>query len=629
MRIVSTVLLILAVAAAWTAVEWVHKGDALPPPPAGEPLVRFSADEVSQIQLRRSGEAANLNPVRHVWYLTKPLTDRLDPTAALALYMGLNGLELVDTISEVERVDSGTPLEAYGLGEEAVRVRLLGTDQETLHDFRLGDVTPWQRGEDPTMYLQWRSGPRPDDIYVVAGNLRVLLDRPFDSLRAREALYLPRPPLHIALLRGRERLELARPDPGSPWRILLPIKERADEEAVAAFLKSLSEVRANALTPWEKSPLAAPDALRLVVAMTPVDDDDDGGMADRIARLSPDDPVDDRMAPTLLEAVVVEDPGNPGQVLARFSDRRFDLHLPAGILATLDPDPTRFRARTLADIDATRLASISIEDPGAIGDPSILERPPGEGWGVLLRNRIAPADAASIATFVRRFNNTRILGFPTDSLSAPSRWGFDQPVRRVAFEDRDGRVRRFLLGRREDRVYAQDLDRPSVYEVDPQVIPLCRASAPAWRSRRLLRFDAIDLRTIAVARRGAPPLALGYAPEENRWTALAGDEDRSADLDPAAAANFAAELGKLRAERWLTSGVGALLPRFAEPDLRLALTVVPTTPEGLPLDPVHRRLAFVRVAEGSRLFYGRLDREPDIFLITEERLAELGSQLWK
>jgi hypothetical protein len=631
MRLSTTILLLTAALAAWGVWHWVRAADEGRQVPAvGQPLVRFATDEVSEIQLRRAGEAANLNPIRKTWYLTQPIFDRMDPAAALALYFGLNGLQLRQSIPAAEWRAAGHDLETYGLGREAVRVRLLGRDKATLHDFRLGHLTPWKSGSDNTMYVQWKDGGAPDDILVVAGNLRLLLDRPFDLLRAREALHLPRPPLRLLLLAGNQRLELARAGAGAPWRITRPLADRADGAAVEDFLKKLSAAEALSLSPRDETVFPADEAVRLAVLMETNGAEAEVAAAD-YAALAAGSPMPFRPSPDLLVgafSVPAAPPGEPPPpLLARFNDRPFDLHLPRGLLDLLVPDPLPFRARTLADLDPQHLARIVIRANDALREPVVLERQ-ADGWKVLLRGGWARADAGRVRQAIQALNSTPVLGFPTDSLVDPAPYGLAEPVLEAEFTGSGGAPQRLRLGLADGRAFAWFADRPSVYEVPPGSQAPLPANPGAWRSRLLLDFAAADLRQLAVAPAAAPETVLRYNPEENLWTAVVGGENLTDRLDPVAAANFAAVLERLRAARWLAEGIAPALTRLAQPDLVLRLTIEARLDESFDTELRRYRLSFARANDGSPYSYGRINEEPDVFLVKTALVEAIGSDFF-
>jgi len=629
MRAATTILLLLATVASWGAYRWVMAdGRTRPPPANGKPIIRFDINEVSEIQLRRGGEAINLNPTNKVWYLTHPLSDRLDPTAALALYFGLNGLELYRTLPAAQWKNEHEA-EHYGLGREAVKVRLLDQGKKTLHEIRLGHLTPWRKGGNPTLYVQWRDGPNPEDILVVAGNLRTLLDRPFDMLRARQALYLPSPPMRISLQQGESRVELARAGPDAPWRMLKPLDDRADPGAIEAFLRSLSELEASSLTPWEEAPFPEQDAIRLAIAMQPPDPGEARRALAAYERISARDPITYQPAPSLLQAVFRPAPGRNAtpEVVARFNDRPHDLHLPLKTLDLLVPDAARFRARTLADLAPGNLARIEVQDPSSVGEAVQLESKADE-WFVFLRGNWVKADAARLRFLVTRFNQIPVLAYPTDILTRPEGYGLAAPRLQAAFAFRDGHVRRLRLGQADGKTFAWFEDRSTVCEVPEAALAALPVSPAAWRSRTLLDFAAADVRQVVVSRPGQADVALRYNPEENLWTALQGSKDRSADLDRVAAANLTNALEHLRAQRWLSAGLGPAQSAMAQPDLVLRFSVVPTSVDGTAGEVRRYKLDLARTGEQSPSFYGRLNDEPDVFLVKEQAVEALEADLF-
>lgn len=609
MRASTTIILVLLLAAGWAAWKWIATADTTRPPPLGKPLVGFAPGDVSGIQLRRTEASANLSPIHGVWHFTAPLFDRVDPNAALAIYLGLNGLVLHDIIPEREWRKNDRQVEEFGLGRKAVRVRLLSREKSTLHDFRLGDVTPWLKDGDPTMYIQWKNGPVPDDILIVGGNLRALLDRPFDALRARQALYLPRPPLAISLGMGQETLELARATKDKPWMIVRPLQERANGAAVDTLLKKLSELEATALLPQAPLPSTDEDAARIAITMA------------KPATTAQDDTSDTIAA--------VFHPPKPGaaDLISRWSDRTYDLRLPAGARALIKPDLQQFRSRSLGDYIFENTIELLVRNPGEAGAQVVMKLE-SDGWQVFSRDHWLAADPGRIQLGIDMLAACPLLGYPTDSLMNPADYGLDQPVLQLALRGKGGSTDRITIGKMAGKTYARCDDKLSVYEI-PEAIPGFFPTHPAsWRSRQLFRFSSIDVRQIALNLAGQAAIALRYNADENLWLATLDDKDASANIDPAAAANLSATLERLTVTRWLAGGTGEALTALAKPASTLGLTIDTLAEDGSPGPPARLRLEFAPVAPGSPYCFGRFAGEPDVFLIPQTVLNDLAAGLF-
>jgi hypothetical protein len=618
MRFLTTIVLILCLAAGWFAWRWIEEADAVRLPAIGQPLVRFEAADLHEIQLRRTEASANLNPIDGVWHLTSPLTDRVDPTAALAIYLGLNGLVLQDIIPHRQWRDADRKLEDFGLGRKAVSLRLLGQDKQTLHVFRIGDVTPWLKDEEPTMYVQWKTGPLPDDVLVVGGNLRALLDRPFDALRARQPLHLPHPPLSITLRKGEQWLELKRETPRSPWMITKPVAQRAEPAAVDALLRALSTVEAVALLPRATAVTAESTAARLSIVM-------DGAPSDQ----PPPDGADIAFAPGnyRVDAVFQSPQAGEKEVISRWSDRRYDLRLPAAVLDLLQPDMTRYRSRSLAAFDPARVTEFLLRDNSGANVPVVLRFDQGQ-WNVYLRDAWWPAESSRVQRALEAIAACPIQGYPTDSLSKPGDYGLDMPIRQVGIRTGDAPPRKFSFGRKDGKLYAREDDSLSVYQVPDSVIGFLPDLPSAWRSRQLFSFSSVDIRQISIHRPGQPELSLRYEPEENFWLATEDDQDASARLDVGAAANLAGTLERWSADRWLGDGASTALAALREPTAWLGISIETFLDDGSP-GPLKRiRLEFAPGPEGSKILYGRFAGEPDVFVISADTLANLGSDLF-
>lgn len=618
MRFPTTIVLLVCLAAGWFAWRWIEEADAIRLPPVGQPLVRFEVADLHEIQLRRTEASANLNPLDGVWHLTSPLVDRVDPTAALAIYLGLNGLVLQEIIPQREWRDADRKLEDFGLGRKAVRLRLLGQDKQTLHDFRVGDVTPWLKNGEPTMYVQWKTGPLPDDVLVVGGNLRALLDRPFDALRARQPLHLPHPPLSISLRKGEQWLELERDTPRSPWRITKPVAERAETAAVEALLRALSTMEAVALVPRAAAITGESMAAKLSIVM-------EGAPPSPSLADGADIPF--VRGNRRVDAVFQSPQPGEKEILSRWSDRRFDLRLPSAVLDLLQPDMTRYRSRSLASFDPLKVTELLLRDNSGANLPVVLRFEQGQ-WLVYLRDAWWPAEKSRVQRALEAIAACPILAYPTDSLSKPEDYGLDMPIRQVGLREGEEPAKKFSFGRKDGTLYARADDALSVYQVPDSVIGFLPDLPSAWRSRQLFDFSSVDIRQITLHRPGQPELSLRYEPEENFWLATEDEKDATARLDPGAAANLAGTLERWSADRWLSDGASTALAALREPTAWLGISVETFLDDGSP-GPLKRiRLEFAPGPEGSKILYGRFTGEPDVFVINAEALANLGSDLF-
>ncbi|MFM7180630.1 MAG: DUF4340 domain-containing protein [Verrucomicrobiales bacterium] len=618
MRFLTTIVLILSLAAGWFAWRWIEQADAVRLPAVGQPLVRFEAADVDEIQLRRTEASANLNPIDGVWHLTSPLVDRVDPNAALAIYLGLNGLVLHEIIPHRQWRDADRKLEDFGLGRRAVSLRLLGQDKQTLHSFRIGDVTPWLKDDEPTMYVQWKDGPLPEDVLVVGGNLRALLDRPFDALRARQPLHLPHPPVAITLRKGEQWLELKRETPRSPWMITKPLVQRAEPAAVDALLRALSTVEAVALLPRGPTFTAESTAARLSIVMDGAPASEPPADGEDVAFISGN---------YRMDAVLQTPQAGDKELLSRWSDRQYDLRLPVAVLELLQPEMTRYRSRSLTAFDPAKVTELFFRDNSGSNIPVVLRFEQGQ-WNVYLRDAWWPAENSRVQRALEAIAACPIQSYPTDSLSKPEDYGLDIPIRQVGFRIGEAPPMKFSFGRKDGKLYAREDESLSVYQVPDSVIGFLPDLPSAWRSRQLFSFSSVDIRQITIHRPGQPELSLRYEPEENFWLATEDEKDTSERLDIGAAANLAGTLERWSADRWLGDGASTALSALREPTSWLGITIETFLEDGSP-GPLKRiRLEFAPGPQGSNFLYGRFAGEPDVFVLSAEALAKLGSDLF-
>ena len=314
-------------------------------------------------------------------------------------------------------------------------------------------------------------------------------------------------------------------------------------------------------------------------------------------------------------------------IVSRWSDRSFDLVIPASTLNLLAPAPNRFRAVTLADLDVASITSIVIRDPASTGEPAALQHAP-HGWEVFLRDQWLPADPLKIEKAIAAISTCPIQDFPTDSLNNPAAFGLDQPALQLALQDQSGQRHLLDLARAHGKFHAHFAGSSSVYQIADAILTFLPPRAAAWRSRQLFAFSTIDIRQIVLTSPVHPEIALRYNPNQNLWVAMENGANRTNALDTALAANLAANLERLTAARWLSESTGEAAAALANPTHQIQITTATVLDDGSPGPNRKSILSLAPATQGSPFLYGKFNGEPNVFLIKRELVDSLAENLF-
>jgi hypothetical protein len=236
---------------------------------------------------------------------------------------------------------------------------------------------------------------------------------------------------------GRPRLRLQRRD--GDWRIVEPaVSYAADGEVIADWLGRLGEISVEGAPPAG----GPTHARRLVVT----------GADGR-------------------ERALVE-VGRPAGawVILRRGGETAPARAPAALYAALEPEPLRFRSRSVLSLSRYDVESVEITAPGA--DRLLARRGPGDGWQMSGRAAVAGAaafDSAALESLLGAVTNLRATRFPA---SAPASF---EPGRSIEVTVRAGQaVRRYRItlasggsGPRLARLTGGEDRDPLIFEISP------------------------------------------------------------------------------------------------------------------------------------------------------------------
>ncbi|QQL44373.1 DUF4340 domain-containing protein [Sulfuriroseicoccus oceanibius] len=611
----SLLLIIIAATSLWFARDAFTPPDPQATPPAtSEPLVSFSPSEVGQITITRQNETATISrDPQGRWRMDAPVNDRVDFQHILALLVSLNGMVIEDqfTLDQTPATPDQEPANAeeFRLADSAVDLTLSGRDGKEIAQLRIGGITPLSVDQIPTTYVQRLDSDYDDTIFVVGGNVRIIVDRPFDAWRDHRPLFLAHPPVSITISEGQRRIELTRESPQDEWHMDSPLNTRADQEAIATLLASLSEPIATEILREAPAPPSgnntSPPSITIELAQSE-------------ANAPKPEPITLTLSP--------HPTGDSDSRLLRSNDRDVSLVVPSPTATAFKLDATRYRSRQLVDLDPTEVYKVIARDPASPAHTSVLRRR-GREWEVMLRNEWTRANDKLVFDTITALNETQITHFSDDAGTDLEAYGLDAPVLQAAFFPLDDQnPLRINLGTKNGKTFAKIDGKPFIYEVPDATrfqIPVIPGS---WQSLSLFDFSSLDIRLVNIRQKGWPDLALRYAFMDGQWYGLLGEEDVTAMINVAAAHQMGTTLERMRAVRWSVAPNAEVYQMLNDPVLSVTTRIVPTDVDGTEFPAQQYSLDLAPMSENSPYWYGRINRSRDVFLIDAATIADLLPQ---
>jgi hypothetical protein len=632
MRKTTTLLLLLITAVvSYFALRTKHAGPPLPPGAAAH-LFDFKPDEADHITL--SGKNLNLSMEKRdgLWWITEPIKDRanLDSVNVLLKYLtlmtsvetinhdvlgkegwkraGLNGSAIVLEIAHGKqalatcRVGAHTPL------EETIYLTLPKRDPENLarvvriplpHEAPKPDFAP----PSPP-----KAAPQKDLVTLVQNSITdwrdpLLLRVPMDSVKRMTlsagtgVMEFKRKSSH----RGDAPTEAAGAAREHPWMLVKPLNARASEGRVDAVLREILRFEARPAV-QEKAPDAATTALPMM-------------------RVS----LDVQGSPEPVELSLQPAATGSAEILATLSNRPGVFSLPARAAEIWKLQPNDLRDPNLAYInDATDAIHIR-----SLADPEIVLNKRGRTWMLKRFGALAPANQDRVLTLISQMNAAQIREFTTDAPTSLDPYGLSVPFMELEWSgpnDKEPNILSFGQAPEGGPVYAKYKSEPFVYRISPILLTKIPTEIQKWQGLMVLRFATQVTHRIVIAEGTAPPTTLFYD-ANGKWSGALAGRDVTARIDYVRADALLDLLANFNAETWVidrTPGYEAL----KNPTLTVQLLLGdPGNPDA---PPKPRTLIFAPNSTGTTgvvSYYGRLDANPDLFLISRETYQALTASV--
>jgi hypothetical protein len=617
-----TLLLALLAALASGVAGWQWAGgnfDAIlgvPPTHVGQHLyTSFTPDKVKHIKVSQNGTIATFSLTEKGWQATSPWKDRMDPVAAVGIIKFTLGLRVED-LAPVDKID---PQKA-GLRESGVDIWLEDAGHQQLARYKMGRQTPWlaevKDVEKPvqTVFVWTRDGNRKSYIYTCTGDISSLFKDGLKFLRDHHPFYFNPLNLQKIRIRAQGELTLGRETPKSPWRVVKPLSLRTDPKAITALIEGIYKLGA--------VKVADRASVTLPAASTTVE-------STQIAITSFGSETE-----TLLE-IFPPEPAGASDAKATVSDRPdtvFDLPIKPGpnltSLADLPLAVNELRDATLTNLNIQGLRGISIQPSTAA--EIVISRSPPEPWMATIDGKSSEANEERLFTLLKAVTESRAIGYPAEAATDFTPWGLDRPFLKLRFLGQDNQVVELAFGiDGKGGYYVNRTGTPTVMQVDASLVASIAVRPYEWRPARLWSLDRLNLMAIERTDRLESPLLLRYRFTDETWEATRDQKSLTNEIDPARANYLLGILEGLKVSRWLSPTDEAAGNALANPALTLTVVEKTTNAEGDFNGLIKRTVRFAPNVSGPNpgFYYGRLDTDPNPFLLDRDTLDKIATDV--
>jgi hypothetical protein len=589
-------------------------------------LLDLAVDDIGKIEITNAAGRVKLERLagggERDWQLASPVKDRADGPAVTKLLQLASGTEVLERLS----------------GEEVLkksRLKELGLDAG-----QQGRVTFYPRGGDAVRVVLGRPAPAPGTLYVQIEAddkqaeevlvVRVpwtepLLARSPGEWRDPRLLMAAPEAIHRIAVQGTEgQIELQRAlltaedrkkNLVATWQLTKPLPERADQELITdTLLPGLLNARALSFSePGGPAAATGPAAVRVTVWS-------DGGPPDG-------------------EILEVFPGAEPDTAWVHISGRPGQARTGADLLALSGCTLDRLRDPKLAAIDSRRLTTVVLKD-AAIGETPLYQH---QGtWYLAHDGLVHEAGRDRIQSLVDVFNTALVLQW-FDQPGPAADYGLDAPFLQLTFgtaahADRarptaptEADSSTLRIGQRQNRFYAQWSGRPTVMQFDGSILGSVPREWIRYKSPRLLGFAPLSLRRLTLTEDPAPPLECIFDHAAGAtWSASRQGADVTEYLDRQQLERLVNRLSEFEAHDW-SSDPTAGLEALQQPLLVVDLVIEQfdeTSGEPKPV-PVRMSLAPTVAGQRTALYYGRLNNDPNVFIVRRPLVEELLQPILK
>ncbi len=608
MRATTTILLlVLTGGLAWFALRF----DSTLRPVAGVTarLIDFNSKEPDAIEIKDKDQNVTLIRRGENWWITAPVEDRANPMLTSILLESLKSFESIESLKQDDLRKEDW--KRSGLSGTSTKITLR-QGGKTIASCRIGSRTPIEN----TIYLAIAKDNSVDKIHVVQlpkpgvnqnpdvalPDILSVLQTPAASWRDPALLRLKADSVRRLIFSAGTGIMEFKRAANETWELVKPLQTRASNERLNAVLAALLHLEAKPMAKGSDVATAGTTVLP--------------GMKVSIEAEGLDKPV---------EVVLTATADPAAEIQATASDRPGTFLLPpkAGNIWKLQPND--LRDARLARMPGEELATIRIK---SIANPEIILNKQGETWMLTRFGNAEPANPDRVLRFINEMNAALVREFSADVANNLEPFGLQQPFLEVEWRVKEkSTLLKFGQGK-DNGVFCQYDHEPFIYRINPLLLGALPTDSLKWAGLNILSVSTLTVKRIILTEGATPPVNLLYDAELATWSGELAGKDITAQIDRSKANSLLNRLSNFSAETWVTDRTAGY-EALKNPSLSIQILVTdPLRPDDAPRP---RLLSFAPTTPGrlTASFYGRLDDNPDLFLISRDSYRELVMSVMK
>jgi hypothetical protein len=553
----------------------------------------FKPDAADQIEITSGEEKISLRLTPKGWQMEQPIQDHANVDKIKALLEAASNLEWLQTFQR-KNLARGD-LSNTGLNDSAPTFTIKKAGQP-LATIRVGSPSAIEGA----IYAAADASSEPATIHLTRSSIRELV--PVNTTQWRDQKLLRIKADHVLSLSldtATGAMEFERDPNTRSWNLTKPLRTRASNERVNAILGAILNLESappQASTPKPGDSTLAPLIIRLTTSNDPS-----------------------------IKEITLQANADPNQpVRAEVNDRpdHYQTTNKAHDLWRLQPN--HLRDQQLARFDADAVTSLRLQS--ANHGEVLMNKVAGE-WTLKRFGRAEPANHERIVQLFNRLNIEQIREFISDTATNLQPYGLDKPFLEVSWDIAETTTT-LTFGSAENQVYARYKDAPFIYRISPTLFSAIPPDITKWRSTKIINASIFAARRLIIAQGEAPALTLDYQPDEASWKGTLANQDVTSKIDLTAANTYLQQLLNFEASDWSADRRDAYIA-LKNPTLTLQLTLVQAGEQES--DAKAQTLTFAPTQPGmdTAIYHGRLDGDPDTFLITRDLYRQLTAPLIK
>lgn len=552
----------------------------------------FNADEIDGVTIATKETSIKLNKQNGTWQVESPYLDRGNPELIGKLLTEILALEWVETLKSSEM--SKDDRKHTGLGASAGVVTLLANNREIAR-IKAG-------GKSAIENASYLSLPSHDDetIHIARTELGTFLQKSPEEWRDPKLLRLKSDTIRRLTLSAETGvIDFSYQNDGS-WVIVKPLQTRASDERVKSVLAAILNLEIKPDKNVEdstKAPGTSPSLMQITLEAE-----------------GQDKPVE----------ITLHAPVPPSaEVLVTTSNRAGTFVAPAKVSDLWKLQPNHLRDQRLARIPVDQITALRLRSSAY---PELVLDRQADTWMLTRMGKLETANLERVQKLFDSLNSAQIRDFVSDAPTSLDAFGLNQPFLEVEWRSNEkATVLQFGQGL-QGIVCAKYKDEPFIYRINPMMLSALPIDGQKWRSKNVINASLFSVRRIIIAEGNAPSVTLHYQPDDATWTANMAGRDVTEQLDKAHANILLQKLANFEALDW-SSDRRAAYEAMKNPTLTVQLLLTDSAAPNAALKATTLLFAPTSPGMDTALYHGRVDGDPDTFLIDRDLYHELISSV--